>query len=89
MYSVSKPLSKLTSQGQISIPAEIRKKLGVGPGSIIEWQETDGTFTIRKATRYSSLDVHHALFGTETVPKTPVHVKKAIAAYIKRKHARD
>ncbi|MFO0216018.1 MAG: AbrB/MazE/SpoVT family DNA-binding domain-containing protein, partial [Burkholderiales bacterium] len=24
--------SKITTQGQISIPAEVRKKLGVGPG---------------------------------------------------------
>ncbi len=86
---MSKSLSKLTSQGQISVPAEIRKKLGVGPGSILEWQEADGTFTIRKASRYSSVDVHDALFGTLAAPKPAVRVKKAIATYIKRKHARD
>ena len=89
MLCVSKPSSKLTSQGQISVPAEVRKKLGVGPGSILEWHEAEGTFTIRKASRYTSLDVHHALFGTETASKPPVVVKEAIATYIKRKHARD
>ena len=31
--------SKVTAQGQISIPAEVRRKLGVGPGSILEWDE--------------------------------------------------
>jgi AbrB family looped-hinge helix DNA binding protein len=31
--------SKVTAQGQISVPAEVRKKLGIGPGSILEWEE--------------------------------------------------
>jgi len=31
--------SRLTAQGQISVPAEIRRKLGVGPGSVLEWHE--------------------------------------------------
>lgn len=26
--------SKVTAQGQISVPAEVRRKLGVGPGSV-------------------------------------------------------
>ena len=26
--------SKLTAQGQISVPATIRRKLGIGPGSV-------------------------------------------------------
>jgi AbrB family looped-hinge helix DNA binding protein len=31
--------SKITAQGQISVPADVRRKLGLGPGSILEWQE--------------------------------------------------
>jgi AbrB family looped-hinge helix DNA binding protein len=31
--------SKVTAQGQISIPAGIRKRLGIAPGSILEWDE--------------------------------------------------
>ncbi|MGE0799175.1 MAG: AbrB/MazE/SpoVT family DNA-binding domain-containing protein [Lautropia sp.] len=31
--------SKLTAQEQVSIPAEVRKRLGVGPGSVLEWDE--------------------------------------------------
>ena len=31
---MSLPQSKVTAQGQISVPAEIRRKLGIGPGSI-------------------------------------------------------
>ena len=29
--------SRVTAQGQISVPAEVRRRLGVGPGSILEW----------------------------------------------------
>ncbi len=31
--------SKLTAQGQISVPAKVRRKLGIGPGSVLEWDE--------------------------------------------------
>src|SRR5690349_5426920 len=31
--------SKITAQGQISVPAEVRRKLGLGPGSVLEWEE--------------------------------------------------
>jgi len=80
--------SKVTAQGQISIPAEVRKKLGVGPGSVLEWEEKEGAMIVRKAGRYSSLDAHHALFGTEAGPKAHVNVKEAIRKHIRRKYAR-
>ncbi|HEY5957433.1 MAG TPA: AbrB/MazE/SpoVT family DNA-binding domain-containing protein [Polyangiaceae bacterium] len=31
--------SKLTAQGRVSVPAEIRRKLGLAPGSVLEWEE--------------------------------------------------
>ncbi len=40
--------SKITAQGQISVPAEVRKKLGVGPGSILEWDESNDQVVDRK-----------------------------------------
>lgn len=80
--------SKVTAQGQISVPAEIRKKLGVGPGSVLEWGENNGEVIVRKAGRYTSADVHGALFGA-TRPKPNVSVKEAISAYIRKRHARD
>src|ERR1700691_800897 len=44
--------SKLTAQGQISVPSEVRKKLGIGPGSVLEWDEQDGQVIVRRAGRY-------------------------------------
>ena len=54
--------SKLTAQGQISVPADIRKKLGVGPGSILEWEEKNDEVIVRRAGRHTSEDVHAVLF---------------------------
>jgi antitoxin PrlF len=45
--------SKVTAQGQISVPAEVRKKLGVGPGSTLEWIDQDGQIVLRRAGRFT------------------------------------
>lgn len=79
--------SKVTAQGQISVPAEVRKKLGIGPGSVLEWDESDDQIVVRRAGKRTSIDVHRALFGAET-PKARVETKEAIKRYIRRKHAR-
>lgn len=81
--------SRVTAQGQISVPAEIRRKLGVGPGSVLEWSEHNGQVVIRKAGRHSSLEVHQALFGTEVPLKRPANVKEGIRQHVRRRHARD
>jgi AbrB family looped-hinge helix DNA binding protein len=82
--------SKVTAQGQISIPAEVRKILGVGPGSVLEWHEGDGCVTVRRVGRASSLDIHAALFPKGQSKDEPApKVKDAIRKYIRRRHARD
>ena len=44
--------SKLTAQSQISVPASVRRKLGVGPGSVLEWHEDGYNVVVRRAARY-------------------------------------
>jgi len=81
--------SKLTSQGQISVPAEIRKKLGIGPGSVLAWEESNDQVIIRRVGRYSSSDVHAALFpGGGRKQGAQVNVKEGIKTHIRQKHAR-
>lgn len=81
--------SKLTAQGQISVPAEIRKKLGVGPGSILEWDEKNNEVIVRRAGRHTSADVYEALFSAGAPGrKASATVKEGIRQYIRRKHAR-
>src|SRR3970282_1078587 len=61
--------SKLTAQGQVSVPAEVRRRLGVGPGAILEWDAEGGAIVVRRAGRYSSEDVQRAV-----VPKVRVRL---------------
>jgi len=81
--------SKVTAQGQISVPAEVRRKLGIGPGSVLEWDEEGDAVIVRKASRYSSEDIHRAIFpkGAPT-PKKLEDLDKGLQRYLKSKHAR-
>jgi AbrB family looped-hinge helix DNA binding protein len=81
--------SKVTAQGQISVPAEVRRKLGIGPGSVLEWHEEGDAVVVRKAGRYSSEDIHRAIFPKR--PPKPKKLKdfdKGVLRYMKDKHAR-
>ena len=80
--------SKVTAQGQISVPAEVRKKLGVGPGSVLEWDEKDDQVVVRRAGRYTSADVHNALFPDGRPRSASVDVKDAIRKYVRKRRAR-
>ena len=61
--------SKVTAQGQISVPVEVRRKLGIGPGSILEWDEDGDSIVVRRSARFTSLDIHRALFPKQA-PKS-------------------
>jgi antitoxin PrlF len=74
--------SKLTAQGQISVPVEIRRKLGVGPGSVIEWDEEDGKIVVRRSGRFSLADTRAAL-GFESRPET--HSLRALREGIRKR----
>ena len=80
--------SKITGQGQISVPAEVRRRLGVGPGSVLEWNFVKDHVVVRRAGRYSSADIHVALFRTTPPPRTVEEVDAGIARHMRKKHAR-
>jgi len=79
--------SKLTAQGQISVPAKVRQKLGVGPGSVIEWDEDGGQVIVRRVGRYSSRDLHESLFARPPKPRTLRELKDGIRRHIRARHA--
>ena len=80
--------SKVTAQGQISVPAEVRRRLGIGPGSILEWEEEDAKVVVRRAGRYTSEDVHRALFPTAPEPRALEELKEGVRKSVKSRHAR-
>ena len=79
--------SKLTAQGQVSVPAKVRQRLGVGPGSVLEWNDEGDRVVVRKAGRYSSEDIHHALFRKGAPRRTLDQFKAGIRQYMKKRHA--
>jgi antitoxin PrlF len=70
--------SRVTAQGQISVPADVRRKLGVGPGSVLEWDEEDAKIVVRRAGRFSF----------EDIPRTLRELKEGIRQHIKERYAR-
>lgn len=86
---MSLPQSKVTAQGQISVPARIRRKLGIGPGSILEWHEEGDRVVVRRASRYSSEDIHRTLFARRPRTRKLDELRQAIARHVRDKHARD
>lgn len=80
--------SKITSQGQISVPAAVRRKLGVAPGSVLEWDEDGERVIVRRAGRYTLEDLHKAVFRKPPKPKTLAELKEGIPRYIRKRYAR-
>ena len=80
--------SRLTAQGQISVPAKVRQKLGIGPGAVLEWDEDGDRVIVRKAGRFSSEDIHRRLFDRRPKTRTVAELKAGIRRHIKKRHAR-
>jgi AbrB family looped-hinge helix DNA binding protein len=80
--------SKVTAQGQVSVPAKVRQRLGVGPGSVLEWDEDGDRVVVRKAGRYSSEAIHRALFSKTPRRRTLEEMKDGIRRSMKKQHAR-
>ena len=80
--------SKLTAQGQISVPSNVRRKLGVGPGSVLEWDDEGDKVVVRRVGRYSSEDIHRSLFATPPKPKTLAELKEGVRRHVRTRRAR-
>ena len=81
--------SKVTSQGQISVPAEVRKRLGIGPGSTLVWDEDGDRIVVRRSGLVSSEDIHRALFPErQAKSKSLAQLKEGLRDYTRKRHAR-
>ncbi len=83
--------TKLTSQGQVSVPAAVRQLLSLTPGSILIWREEGGRISVERSVRHSTAEVHQALFGDEAGTPGQVQdlaaLKQGIRQHMKRRHA--
>lgn len=80
--------SKVTAQGQISVPAEVRRRLGIGPGSVLEWDEEGENIVVRRSGRYASEDIHRAVFPKAPKLRTLAEMKEGIRRHVRARHAR-
>lgn len=74
----------MTSKGQVTIPAEVRQRMGLGTGDRIEFVELEtGEFAIKPA-----IDDVRSLKGALRKPEKPVSVDDMNVALRKRAAAR-
>ena len=70
----------LTSKGQVTIPAEVRRRMGIDTGDRIEFVEVDGGgFVIKPA-----VDDVRSLKGLLKMPDKPISVEEMDAAIRRR-----
>ena len=68
---------------------DVRRKLGIGPGSVLEWEEDGNKMVVRRAGRFSSEDIHRALFGARTpVTRRIDELREGIRRYARKRYAR-
>ena len=80
--------SKVTAQGQISVPAEVRRRLGIGPGAILEWDEAGGVIVVRRAGRVNATQIHEAIFSSTPKRASVTDMDKGIKRSVKARRAR-
>lgn len=76
--------SRITAQGQTSVPAAVRRRLGAQPGSVLDWEDEEGSVVVRRAGEVTFEDIHKVLFP-EGPPKRQSlrQLKQGIADYIR------
>jgi AbrB family looped-hinge helix DNA binding protein len=80
--------SRVTAQGQISVPAEVRKRLSLVAGSVLEWDAEDDRVTVRRIGSHNFEDLHRALFQQEPQPRSVEDLKEGIRQHVRARHAR-
>jgi AbrB family looped-hinge helix DNA binding protein len=81
--------TRVTAQGQVSVPSSVRRKLGIGPGSVLEWKEQEGRIVVERLGGFSFEDIHQALFGPKTPkPKSLEQLKEGIRDRFRKRNAR-
>ena len=50
--------AKITSKGQITLPKEVRRRLGIGPGDQVEFVEENGKYVLKKIVKGSPFDAY-------------------------------
>jgi len=80
--------SRITAQGQVSIPAAVMRKFGLCPGDYIDWDLREGQLVVRRVGKFSLGDVATALHLQEGVlHKTGPELLEGVKERMRRRHA--
>ncbi len=89
---MQKVQTKLSSQGQVSVPAAVRRLLHLMPGSVLVWAQDGDRIVVERAKRHSTAEVHQALFpgglpGDAPAAKTLAELKQGVRQRMRRRDA--
>lgn len=83
--------SKVTSQGQISVPSEVRRDLGIRPGTELIWDRRENGEYVVRPKRLTLAELHK-LVGKPTVHLSDEELRQArhefLASRMKRLDSR-
>jgi len=57
---------KVTSKGQVTIPIELRNKIGIKPGNYLEIKETEAGYVIQKQVDGNCLEKYVGILNNTT-----------------------
>ena len=60
--------AKVSEKGQVTIPKEIRDRLGIQPGAVLDFEAVGGELVARKTVGRDPVD---ALYGALVLPDRP------------------
>ena len=76
-------MARITSKGQITVPHEIRRALGVGPGDRLEFEKKGNEVRVRVLRTESPFEKYRGI-GTPGIPSG----RKAIIRYFRKLRGR-
>ncbi len=79
--------SRITAQGQVTIPVAVMRQFGFAPGEVVEWNTLDGHLVVEKAGQFSLEDVQVALQIPVGLRRTDEQIREGIKAKVRSKHA--
>jgi antitoxin PrlF len=79
--------SRMTQKGQVTIPADVREKLGLKPGDVVQFEEHDGSWIVRP--RESRLADIYGAVAPRARPENWHEVRKTVEAAIAREVAAE